>query len=159
MLAIDILEWPGMNQAFIVSFVITLAMTFAAVLYGRRRPVGKPVSWGEAMLAGTYAFFVMFLAYGVVPHQWLTHVQNELGWREDKILYGPGNVFQAQAQGGSFPFTINYLQLGDALVAGIYIAFGLLHLWVFAWWQKRGRVKPTTELVTSTYGRPLVRRG
>ena len=53
----------------------------------------------------------------------------------------------------------NYLQIGDALVAGIYIFFGLLQIWMFAWWQKRGQVRPTTELVTSTYGRPLVRRG
>jgi hypothetical protein len=159
MLAIDILEWPGMNQAFLVSLILTLALTFVVIPYGKRRPVTKPLSWGEGVAAATYAFAVMFLAYGVVPHQWLTHVQNELGWREDKILYGPGDVFQPKALGGSFPFTINYLQIGDALVAGIYIGFGLLHLWIFAWWQKRGRVKPTTELVTSSYGRPLVRRG
>jgi hypothetical protein len=28
---------------------------------------------------------------------------------------------------------------------------------IFAWWQKRGEVKPK-ELKTSTYGRPLVRK-
>jgi hypothetical protein len=159
MLAIDILAWPGMNQAFLVSLAITLILIFAVIPYGKRRPVGKPLSWGEGMLAATYGFAVMFLAYGVVPHQWLTHVQNELGWREDKILHGPGDILLAQAQGGDFPFTINYLQVGDALVAGIYVGFGLLQIWMFSWWQKRGRVKPTTELVTSSYGRPLVRRG
>ncbi|MFZ9398725.1 MAG: hypothetical protein ACO28Q_09115, partial [Ilumatobacteraceae bacterium] len=95
MLAIDILKWPGMNQAFIFSLILTLALTGLALWYGKRRPIGTPVSWGEAMLGATYAFFVMFLAYGVVPHQWLVHVQNELGWQSDKMLYGPGDIFKS----------------------------------------------------------------
>jgi hypothetical protein len=159
MLAIAILEWPGMNVAFLVSLFVTLALTFAVIPYGKRRPVGKPLSWGEAMLGSTYAFFVMFLAYGIVPHQWLVHVQNELGWRADRLVLGPWGIFKSQAQGGSFPFDINYLQVGDALVTLIYAAFLGVHIWIWSWWQKRGKVKPTAELATSTYGRPLVRRG
>ena len=157
MLAIDILSWPGMNQAFLFSLVLTLILTFVAIPFGKRRTIGTPVSWGEAMLGATYAFFVMFLAYGVVPHQWLTHVQNELGWQSDKILYGPGDIFQSQARGGSFPFDINYLQVGDILVVLIYGFFLGLHIWIWSWWQKRGATT-STEVVTSTYGRPLVRK-
>ena len=33
------------------------------------------------MLGSVYVFGVFFLAYGVVPHQWLTHADNELDWR------------------------------------------------------------------------------
>ena len=54
MIAIDPLEWPGMNVAFLVSFFASIALTLAVIPYGKR-PVGKPVSWGEAMLAATYA--------------------------------------------------------------------------------------------------------
>jgi hypothetical protein len=159
MLAIDILNWPGFNQALVTSILALAALIFVAVLYGKRRPVGKPLSWGEAMLAAVYVFFAMFMAYGVIPHQWLIHAQNGLGWRTDKKVFGPGNVLQAESLGGSFPFEINYLQVGDAIAALIYIAFLGLQLYLFAWWQKRGKAKPAVEIATSTYGRPLVRKG
>ncbi|MGD9704921.1 MAG: hypothetical protein AB7Q42_05545 [Acidimicrobiia bacterium] len=158
MLAINITKWPGMNQAFLVSFLVTMALTLVVIPFGKRRKVGSPLTWGEAMFAATYAFFVMFLAYGVVPHQWLTHVQNELGWQSNKPVLGPGGIFKSQAAGGSFPFDINYLQVGDALVAGIYGFFLGLQIWMWSWWQKRGATTTTTEVATSTYGRPLVRK-
>ena len=158
MLAIDITKWPGMNQAFLTSFIATLALSLAVIPYGKRRKPGRPLSWGEAMLASTYAFFVMFLAYGVVPHQWLTHVQNELGWQSNKLVEGPFGILKSQAAGGSFPFDINYLQVGDAIVAGIYGLFLGVQIWLWSWWQKRGTAPATTEIATSTYGRPLVRK-
>ena len=157
MLAIDVLEWPGMNQAFLFSLFATFVLIGLAVLYGKRRPVGTPLSWGEAMAGAAYAFFVMFLAYGVVPHQWLTHAQNELGWRSDKPFLGPGSIFKSQAKGGNFPFDINYLQIGDIIVVGIYGLFLGLHIWLFSWWQKRTK-SASTEVETSTYGRPLVKK-
>ena len=58
--------------------------------YAKRRPVGTPLTWGEAMVAATYVFFLMFWVYGVVPHQLLTWTQNELKWRTDALLIGPG---------------------------------------------------------------------
>lgn len=158
MLSIAITKWPGMNQAFIFSFILTVVLTVAVIPYGKRRPIGRPVSWGEAMVGSSYAFAVMFLAYGVVPHQWLTHVQNELGWRADKMLNGPWDILKAQSKGGNFPFEINYLQVGDAIVVGIYLFFTGLNIWMWAWWQKRGK-KVGTEVETSTYGRPLVKKG
>lgn len=158
MLAIDILKWPGMNMAFITSFVVTMLLTLAIVPIAKRRRPGTPLSWGEAMLAAVYSFFVMFLAYGVVPHQWLTHVQNELGWRADKPFLGWGDFLKAKSKGGSFPFEINYLQIGDMLVVGIYGFFLGLQIYLWGWWQKRGKAVKSTELAMSTYGRPLVKK-
>jgi hypothetical protein len=157
-LAIDILNWPGFNQALLGSLLVLVLLIAGAVLYGQRRPVGKPVTWGEAMLAAVYVFFTMFMAYAVVPNQWLLHAQNGLGWRSDKKVFGPGNVLQAQSLGGNFPFEITYLQVGDAITAGIYIFFLGLQIYLFSWWQKRGKAKPSTDLATSTYGRPLVKK-
>jgi hypothetical protein len=157
MLALTISKWPGMNEAFLFSFILTTVLTLAVIPIGKRRPVGKPLSWGEAMVAAVYGFGIMFLAYGVVPHQWLTHVQNERGWRTDKPLYGPWDILKAKSKGGKFPFEINYLQVGDAIVVGIYLFFLGLNIWVWGWWQKRGK-KPSTEVATSTYGRPLVKK-
>jgi hypothetical protein len=145
------------NEAFLFTFILTTVMTLVVIPVGKRRPVGKPLSWGEAMAASAYGFAVMFLAYGVVPHQWLTHVQNELGWRTDKSVNGPWDILQAKSKGGNFPFEINYLQVGDALVVGIYLFFLGLNMYVWSWWQKRGK-RPSTEIATSTYGRPLVKK-
>jgi hypothetical protein len=157
-LAIDILKWPGFNEAFLTAVAVLAALILIAVAYGKRRPVGQPLSWGEGMAAAVYVFFTMFMAYAVVPNQWLLHVQNGLGWRSDKKVFGPGNILQAQSLGGSFPFEINYLQVGDAIAALMYIFFLGLQLYLFSWWQKRGKVKPSAELATSTYGRPLVKK-
>ncbi len=145
-------------QAFIVSFVVTTLLSLVAIPYGRRRPAGKPLAWGEAMAASVYAFGVMFLAYGVVPHQWLTWVQNELGWRADKKLYGIGNVFKSKADGGFFPFDINWLQIGDILVTIIYGFYLGLMIYLWSWWQKRGKTAAAPVAATSSYGRPLVRK-
>jgi hypothetical protein len=156
-LAINPTKWPGMNEAFLTALIVTVLLTLAVVPYGKRRPVGKPLTWGEAMAAAVYAFFVMFLAYGVVPHQWLTHVQNEKGWRADKVVNGPWGILKSKSRGGPFPFDINYLQVGDAIVAGIYVFFLGLQIYMWSWWQKRGRAK-RAEVEVSTYGRPLVRK-
>ncbi len=158
MLAIDILNWPGFNQALLAALAVLTALILIAVGYGKRRPVGKPLTWGEGMVAAVYVFFTMFMAYAVVPNQWLIHAQNGLGWRADKKVYGPGGILRAQSLGGNFPFEISYLQVGDAIAAGIYIVFLGLQIALFSWWQKRGKAKPTAELAVSTYGRPLVRK-
>ena len=67
MLSIDILRWPGVNQAFLFSFVLTTAMALVVIPFGKRRPVGTQSTWGEAMVGSVYTFFVLFLAFGVVP--------------------------------------------------------------------------------------------
>ena len=157
MLAIDVLEWPGVNQAFLFSFALTLALTFAVVPYGKRRKPGQKATWGEAMVGAVYAFGTWFLAFGIVPHQWIDHADKELGWRKDKLLFGPGDILKSEAQGGSFPFDISYEALRDIIVVVIHAIFIGLMVWIFVWWQKRGK-EDQKQIETSTYGRPLVRK-
>lgn len=152
-------QFWGANMAFIVSVIITVGLTLLVIPAAKRRPAGKPLSWGEAMVAAVYAFLLMFLAYGVVPHQFLTHADNELAWRTDKLLFGPGEIFKPKALGGWFPFTMTYQHLRDVIVVVIYNVFLGLHIFLWMWWQKRAVPKPVRpELTTSTYGRPLVRK-
>ena len=158
MLAIDILEWPGMNQAFLFSFAATTAMALAVIPVGKRRLVTRKSTWGEAMFGSVYVFGVMFLAFGVVPHQWIDHADKDLGWRKDKIIFGPFDLLKPQAFGGQFPFTMSYEAIRDILVIVIHAFYIGLMIYLFSWWQKRGEVKPK-EIETSTYGRPLVRKG
>ena len=157
MLAIDILKWPGMNVAFLVSFFGAIALTLAVIPYGNRRPVGKPLSWGEAMIASVYAFGVMFLAFGVAPHQWIDHADKNLGWTKDKIIYGPFGILKPQSAGGWNPITLQYEAVRDIVVVLIHVVFFGVFIFLAIWWQKRGNVKPK-ELPVSTYGRPLVKK-
>jgi hypothetical protein len=152
---------PGMNQAFLFSLFLSTAMTLVPLFYfAKRRPTGTKLSWGEAVIAATYAFGVMFVAFGVVPHQWLQHADADLGWTRAKILYGPFDIVKPQAYGGWFPMTLQYEAIRDIIVVLIHVYyFGLL---IFCWiyWQNRGKraASASTAVATSTFGRPLVRR-
>jgi hypothetical protein len=149
--------------AFVCSILILIGVVAITVRVGRTRPVGAPLTWGEAMAAGTFAFFGMFVAYGLVPHLWLTWADSELKWRPDVLLSDYPwlgvrlGFLLPQEKGGWFPMTISMQTIRDLLAVLLYVALlgGQMYLW--AWWQKRG-TKPSTELVTSDYGRPLVKR-
>ena len=58
--------------AFIASVLVMVLLTALVIPMAKRRPVGTPLTWGEAMVASVYAFFLMFWVYGVVPHLFLT---------------------------------------------------------------------------------------
>jgi hypothetical protein len=147
-----------MNQAFLFSFIITTALALVIIPVGKRRRSDRKATWGEAMFGSAYAFFVLFLAFGVVPHQWIDHADKDLGWRKDKIIFGPFDLLKPQELGGPFAFTISYEAVRDIIVIVIHAFYIGLMIYLFVWWQKRGEQKPKA-LPTSTYGRPLVRKG
>jgi hypothetical protein len=135
--------------ALICTFLVGFGGVAAAVLYGRRRPVGAPLSWGEAMAAAVFAMFMFLWWYGIIPHQWLTYAEGELSWRPDNLIVEPtGNV----------PITISYKTLADLIAVAIYGLGLTLHIGIWAVWNDRGKKKE--EVVpASRYGRPLVRKG
>ncbi len=157
-LAFDILKVPGVNQAFLFSLGLTLALTFGAMAYGKRRPIGTPFSWGESMNASVYVFGTMFIAYGVVPDRFIQHADKNLEWSKQKLLFGPFDLLKPQVNGGWFPFTVSYQELRDIIVVLIHAVFFALQVWVWVSWQKRGKKTASTELETSSYGRPLVKK-
>jgi hypothetical protein len=137
--------------AFVASLIVTALLVVPVVLVAKRRPKGTPITWGEALLAATYAFFVMWWVYGVVPHLWLTWADSELGMRTDKIYVGPGGVLNA------LPMTITGVVVRDIVATLIYVVFLGAQIAAWALWQSRGDKK--VEIETSDYGRPLVREG
>lgn len=137
--------------AFLTSLVITVGITVAVMAYGKRRPVGTPITWGEAMFGSMVVFLAIFLIYGVVPHQWLAYADNELGWRKDKIVMGPGDFFDK-----ALPFTLTYEAIRDFIAVGIYVVALGVQIALWAMWQNRGKSKPK-EIPTSAFGRPLVK--
>ena len=137
--------------AFVLSLLVTFGGVAVVVLYAKRRPVDAPITWGEAMAASAFVFFILFMAYGVAPHQWLSYADNELSWRADKLLVGPGDIV------AKLPFTVTYRVIRDLVVVVIYGVMLALHVGMWVWWQKRGQAKPK-EIETSPYGRPLVKK-
>ena len=150
--------------AFISSIIATVLMVAVCLYVGARRPIGTPVTWGEAMVAGTWVFAIMLLVYGIVPHQWLNFADNELLWRPDKLLVGisSGGVVwgnDAKDLGGTGRILINYQAIRDIIATVIYVVAlgGQMYLWSV--WQKRGRKKPgDVEEARSRFGRPVLRK-
>ncbi|MBJ7271577.1 MAG: hypothetical protein JHC58_05720 [Ilumatobacteraceae bacterium] len=157
MLAIDILRWPGVNQAFLFSFVFTTLLSVIVVPIGKRRKFDRKATWGEAMLGAAYVFAVLFLAFGVVPHQFIDHADKDLGWRKDKLVYGPFDILKSDTVGGNFPITLSYEAIRDIVVVVIHAYYIGLMIYLFSWWQKRG-VAVAKEVVSSSYGRPLTKK-
>lgn len=145
--------------AFVTAVLIGVLLTLLVIPVSKRRPPGTPLTWGEAMAAAVYAFFLMFWTYAMIPHLWLTWTSNELGWTPSKAWLGPGKILQNQHNGGWFPLTLNYQTLRDLLVVGIYVLALAFQIWIFAWWQNRAkRAAALPAITTSDYGRPLVRK-
>jgi hypothetical protein len=137
--------------AFVFALVATIVCTAVVPWYARRRPPGTPLTWGEANVAAAYVFFVMFLAWGILPHQWLAYADNELQWRRDRIVLGPGEILD------KLPFTVTFEVIRDLIAVGIYGVTLVAMIVLWSQWQNRGKEKPK-ELPTSAYGRPLVKK-
>ena len=145
--------------ALIFSIVVTALLAGLVYIYAARRPAGAPVTWGEAMVGSVYAFFLTFMIFGVVPHQWLTVAENEWSFRADRIFDAWG-LMTPQSQGGWFPFDITLRAVSDSVAAVIYIIGLGIMVKMFIDWQNRGQVQKGSDVVpTSSYGRPLVKRG
>ena len=109
------------------------------------------------MFGAVYVFAILFIAFGVVPHQFIDHADKNLGWRKDKLIFGPFDLLKPKAFGGQFPFTLSYEAIRDTIVVLIHVVLMTIMVKMFNWWQKRGE-KVTQEIETSSYGRPLVRK-
>jgi hypothetical protein len=144
--------------AFVASVIFLAIGIGVVVLVGRRRAPGTPLTWGEAMVASTWVFFLMFIAYGVVPHQWLQWAGNELNWRSDTFAAGPDGWLPAITFFGRGRILVTKQAVKDIIATVVYVVAigGQVYLW--AWWQKRGQRKEQPAVETSAYGRPLVRR-
>lgn len=136
--------------AFVVSILVMLVATAAIFPMMKRRPVGTPLTWGEAMVAAVYVFFIFFWAYGIVPHQWLSLADNEWNWRADRLVSGPGGILE------SLPIEISYMVIRDIVAVGLYGVMLVANVALWVMWQKRG-TKKVSEVETSRYGRPLVK--
>lgn len=152
----------GPNVALIATNLMLWIGLGACLLIGKRRPLGTPLTWGEAFVAGTFVFTMLLLAYGVIPHQWLEYSEKDLLWRADKFALGfSGDGIKlgdaAKNLGGQGRILVSFQAVSDMIAAGFYIIFlgGQIAFW--SAWQKRGRKQPELE-ASSAFGRPVVKK-
>lgn len=137
-------------------FVIGLIVIF---LLMRRPKPQRPATWAECIAGAVGVFAMMTLAYGVIPHEWITFSDTHLRWdttvfvfrNNQKMLFFPWN----------WPFNFDKHNIRDIIGVIIYgVAIGL-NVGLFVAWQKRGEEKPEASEAQpkkSRFGRPLRRR-
>ena len=125
------------------------AIALAMVVSRDPRPQDRPTTWAEAMAGAVGVFFLITLAYGVIPHEWITFSDKYLQWTPDKLVFD------------TYAIKPNYQQLRDFVVVLIYGVFFLLNLRLWVMWQERlvPKPEPAVEegkvLRTSRFGRPV----
>lgn len=155
--------------ALVFSLILSGMCIGIVLLVAKRRAPGTPLTWGEAFVAATFVFGALFLAYGVLPHQFLAAADNEWRWRSDKfgIPIGPlGDLLPIKnplfEDGITFfgrgRVMVSAQTIRDIIVSGLYVGILVVHFGLWAWWQKRGAKAAATPELTSAYGRPLVRK-
>lgn len=141
--------------ALVTSIVITALMIAGVIGYGKRRPVDRQTSWGEAMLGSAFVFMLLLMVFGVVPDRWVRLTDNEWGWSVEKMLFTEGQFIDGNPI--TFPpMRMDLKKVSDVVVVIQHIValVGLPLLWM--WWQKRDQKKVVAEPV-SDFGRPLVK--
>ena len=113
--------------AFAFAILLTVVMTGIIALYARRRPVGSPLSWGEAFIGALFVFAYMLVLYGVLPNAWLQWCDGPLKWRSDKIGIPLGLLHHWRVNVGSTHiFTLNWLRNGHKYLGFLPVDKGLL---------------------------------
>jgi len=150
---------PGGPWRLIVSILVLVVGVAVAVVLANRPRSPEPTTWAQAIVGALLVFALMTLAYGVVPHEWLTYASAELNWGEDTFFIQDSAII---------PFDIDRQFLADTIAVVIYVVAATVNIWLFAKWQKRpvaevsegGVASPKPSrgrraTGTSPYGRPL----
>ncbi len=138
-------------------FVVLLAPILAVIK--RPKPPSK-ATWAQAMGGAVIVFALMILAYGSIPHEWLTFANSYLKWDESHFLVKSG---QELGPFNWLNFDVDKRTLNDSGATIIYVVMLGLNIYLFSAWQKRPVAKPEdtkgpveeTVVGTSAFGRPV----
>src|SRR5688500_5254682 len=112
------------------------------IAVAKRREPGTYFTWGEAFFAAVFVSTLLFMAFGVVPHQWLAPADDELGWRSDSLgIRTPfGRLFENGVTfGGRGRIIISAQVIRDIIATVIYVVFLVGQIVGWLWWQRRGK--------------------
>ncbi|GMU79178.1 MAG: hypothetical protein AMXMBFR46_19710 [Acidimicrobiia bacterium] len=155
-------------DAIIVDLTLIVLVAHAFLMAASRKPepAGKTASWAACYLGAVGTFALMALAYGVIPHEWLSYANGYLQWGEtSKFVWQDGQWVSTSVGGLEItipPFAFDYPALRDIVVSGIYVALIGLNVFLFVKWQDRKKVPDATPaegtpVKRSRFGRPLRR--
>ncbi|MGH8984209.1 MAG: hypothetical protein ACRDY6_10100 [Acidimicrobiia bacterium] len=141
-------------QTFVVWVMlgVILAIAMAAVVSRDPRSPDRTTTWAEAMGGAVVVFVLMTLAYGVIPHEWLTYANSYLNMSTDRFVTWPLDRL----------VKLPYSALRDIVATLIYVVAVGANLVLFSKWQTRLTPPPAvtegeaaTVVRTSRFGRPL----
>jgi hypothetical protein len=158
-----------MGRLFWASVLFAIGVAIAFFLTRRPKPA-EPATWAATIVGAVLVWGMFALAYGVIPHEWLTFASSYLNWSKDTWLLKENQWAEHLP-----PFGISRQVVADSIAAGMYVVFAVLNVYLFSAWQKRpaaseaaapaeGEVaeEPTGPLArlrrrarVSAYGRPV----
>lgn len=144
---------------YIASVLVLMLLLIPFFAVAKRRKPGTPLTWGEAMVAAAYVFFVIFWLYGVMPHEFLNWADSELAWRPDKKIIGPEGTWASWwGFWKDIPLTIHKQIIRDLIAVNIYVVGLGMFIWGCAFWNDREKKAAEAAALApvSAYGRPLV---
>jgi hypothetical protein len=152
-------DWlPWMRPAGRLIWSLLFMAIGLAILFSllKRPKPNRPATWAECLAGAVGVFALMGLAYGVIPHEWITFSDAYLRWDTSRYVVRSGQ----EVLFFEFPFDINQQAVRDIIASGIYIVFLGLNVFLFVKWQDRGKVEESAAEETpkvSRFGRPLRR--
>jgi hypothetical protein len=152
-------SWMHPAGRLIWSTALLLIGVGVILVLCRRAKSPEPPTWAQAMLGALAAFSLMLLAYGTVPHEWISYANSYLNWSTAKFVFQKNRFIH---------FDVTKQAANDSIAAVIYVVMLVGNIRLFSMWQKRPVREPepgdadagaTTEerrpAGTSAYGRPM----
>lgn len=149
------------SERLVVASALQLVVMLG-IMYMIRHPGDRKVlTWPQAMFGAIVVAGLSLLAFGSVPHEWITYADAELGWgRRDLILINLPVL----------PFDISRMAIRDIIAAGMYTNSFAAALAMWLMWQRRHEMAEERAAEqaaepqpvpagTSAYGRPLAKQG
>jgi len=158
--------WGWELDAIIVDLVLLFFFLHSLAMVASRKPqpADHQASWSACFAGALASFALMALAYGVVPHEWMTFANGYLRWGDTSKF-----VFRSHQDmlifPWSWPFNMDYPALRDIVVSGIYVVLLSVNVMLFVKWQARNTVPDATPAPDtapakrSRFGRPIRRGG
>jgi hypothetical protein len=122
------------------SLLLVAGTAVAVVMIRRPKRSAEPATWAATITGAMGVWALLILAYGVVPHEWLTFASSYLNWGKDTYVLTEGQFASSVP-----PFEIPRAVVADTVVTLMYVAFLGVNVWLFAAWQKRKVAEPATE--------------
>jgi hypothetical protein len=143
-------------QTLVVWVVLAaiVGIALAAVASRDPRDPDHKTTWAEAMVGAMVVFALFTLAYGVIPHEWLTFANSYLNWGTDQFVAHPFDRL----------VKLPYSAIRDIVATLIYVVAIAANIVLWLKWQARLTPAPAAEqgeatvVRTSRFGRPLKSR-